>query len=160
MKIRNILIASAFAVSLQVSATDVYVYVANNYVPVASLGNIRKIINGDTQTTLISAKGDTVTVDNSAFTYITFHRTSIPVGIESAKSEKLKITYEDGAVRVSNSTTPKNISLISSDGAVFASITPADRDVVVSTAGIPAGVYVVRVITADGKKLTRKIIKK
>ena len=160
MKIRNILIASAFAVSLQVSATDVYVYVSGNYVPVASLGNIRKIINGDTQTALISAKGDTITVDNSAFTYITFHRTSIPVGIEGAKSESLKISYEGGAVRVSSPATPKNISLISSDGAVFASITPSGRDVVVSTAGIPAGVYVVRVITADGRKLTKKIIKK
>ena len=54
MRIRNILMASALAVSLQVSATDVYVYMSNNFVPITSLGNIRKIINGATETTLIS----------------------------------------------------------------------------------------------------------
>ena len=68
MRIRNILMASALAVSLQVSATDVYVYMSNNFVPITSLGNIRKIINGATETTLISTKGDTVTVENSSFT--------------------------------------------------------------------------------------------
>ena len=39
MRIRNILMASALAVSLQVSATDVYVYMSNNFVPITSLGN-------------------------------------------------------------------------------------------------------------------------
>ncbi len=160
MGIRKILTLSAFVVGLQASATDVYVYMAGNYVPVASLGNIRKIINGSTGTTLISAKGDTVNVENAAFTYITFHSTSIPVGIEIEKSAGTYITSEGGAVRVSSSATPQNISLISYDGAVFASITPTESDVVVSTAGIPVGVYVVSVVTADGKKLTKKIIKK
>ena len=153
MRIRNILMASALAVSLQVSATDVYVYMSNNFVPITSLGNIRKIINGATETTLISTKGDTVTVENSSFTYI-------PVGIESAKAQNLKISYEGGSVKVTNSSVPKNISLISSDGSVFSSFTPTDSEVVISTAGIPAGVYIVKVVTSDGKKLTKKIIKK
>jgi len=160
MRIRNILMASALAVSLQVSATDVYVYMSNNFVPITSLGNIRKIINGATETTLISTKGDTVTVENSSFTYITFHRTSLPVGIESAKAQNLKISYEGGSVKVTNSSVPKNISFISSDGSVFSSFTPTDSEVVISTAGIPAGVYIVKVVTSDGKKLTKKIIKK
>ena len=148
--------ASALAVSLQVSATDVYVYMSNNFVPITSLGNIRKIINGATETTLISIKGGHGYGGKLFFTYITFHRTSLPVGIESAKAQNLKISYEGGSVKVTNSSVPKNISLISSDGSVFSSFTPTDSEVVISTAGIPAGVYIVKVVTSDGKNSQRK----
>ena len=74
MKIKRIIIMSALAATaLHASATDVYVYASGNFKPLASLENVRKIINGTTLTTIISTKGDTVKVENAAFDYLTAH---------------------------------------------------------------------------------------
>ncbi len=148
------------AACLKASATDVYVYLSGNFTPVSSLENIRKIINGDPLTTLISTKGDTVVVENSAFSYITFHRTSLPVGIETTKTQNPTISYENGVVRVCNASKINRIELLTSDGAIFATIAPTSSDLVLSTHGIPAGIYIVNAVTVDGQRISKKIIKK
>ncbi len=161
MKTKRLIIASVlFTACLQASATDVYVYLDGNFTPVASLENIRKIITGDSLTTLISAKGDSAAVENEAFSYITFHRTSVPVGIGTTETQKPTISYENGVVRVCNAAKIRRVELITSDGAVFAKISPTSSDFVLSTHGIPAGVYVINATTTDGQRISKKFIKK
>lgn len=148
------------ATALHASATDVYVYASGNFKPLASLENVRKIINGTTLTTIISTKGDTVKVENAAFDYLTAHPTPVPVGIGNAKVASLKISCESGVVRVVSDSKIRSVSLVSSDGSEFARLEPVSADVALSTAAIPAGVYVVNAVTVDGKRMSKKFIKK
>lgn len=142
------------------SATDVFAYVSGNLKPVAEMGAIRKIVNGSETTTLISEKGDSVTIENAAFTYLTFHRTSVPTGITGAKTEGTSISYGGGVVRVVSAKPLRQIRLVASDGAEAGRIASPPADAAVSTLGLAPGVYIVEAVTTDGKRITKKIVKK
>lgn len=160
MKIKKLILASAFvAFALHAFATDVYVYKSGKFTPVAAVGNIYKIVRGDTGATLIDTKGDSVTVEYSLFNYIVFHRYSDAVGIADAKTQTPEIKYSDGVVSITG-IEASSVALFSTDGTEIASLTPASTDIKLSTYALPKGVYIVRVTAASGKKYSKKIIRR
>lgn len=155
--------AAVVACAAHASATDVFAYLAGNFKPVAEMGEIRKIVNNSETTTLISEKGDSVMIENAAFTYLTFHRTSVPTGIGSAKAgakAAVVVSYSDGVVRVTAPQPLRRISIVSADGSEVGRVESPTADAVISTYGLPAGVYIVSATTADGKHVSKKIVKK
>lgn len=148
------------AVALPSAATDVYVYTHGNLKPLSEMKSVRKIVHDGTTTMLISTKGDTVKLDYTTLNYITTHRTSIPVGVKSARSQGLSISREGGAVRVVAGTKLKSVVVLTTGGETVARLAPASTDVIISTDGMPAGVYIIAAETAAGDKATKKIVKK
>lgn len=148
------------AVALPAAATDVYVYASGNLKPLVEMVNVRKIVHDGTTTMFISTKGDTVKLGYTTLNYITTHRTSIPVGVKSARSRKLTISREGGAVRVVADAKLRSVAVMTTGGETVARLAPASADVIISTDGMPAGVYIITAETAAGDKATKKIVKK
>lgn len=143
-------------------AIDVYAYKDGSYKAVGSTLDMRKVITGAELTQIISSKGDTLTLENAAFSYILFHPKTIATGIaRAAKPQGLTISYDNGAIRIDAPEKLRSISIYSADGSKAAGIADAQsQDVVLSTLGLPAGVYVVEAVTASGKKANKKIVKR
>ena len=93
------LLLLAAAVCSPARAMDVYVYINGSYVPVNVSENIYKIVFEDEYTHFITASGETATLRNEAFSFLTFRKLETPVGINAAKAEAVTITYENEGIR-------------------------------------------------------------
>lgn len=151
-----LLLAAAFCSPAR--AMDVYVYINGSYVPVNVSENIYKIVFEDEYTHFITASGETATLRNEAFSFLTFRKLETPVGINAAKAEAVTITYENEGIRVKSASVPANVRIIDTAGNVMADITPRNADMFFSLCGMPAGVYIVT--AGGGKNVTIKKITK
>lgn len=140
------------------SAYDAYVYLSGNYVPVNVSNEIHAMIFDDEYTYFITEQNDTAMISNTAFTFITFHKVDVPVGISQVKASDVMISSENDGIRIKSNGIPASVKIIDAAGSVIADITPKSNDLFFSIVGLPAGIYVVKV--SDGAKTTVKKITK
>lgn len=74
-------------------------------------------------------------------------------------AEANTITYSEGEVKISNSDKNLwNVSIINMQGKVLSNVSTSNEEITINTSGFENGLYIVKILSASGEALERKIL--
>lgn len=142
------------------AAQDVFVYKGAGLDPVKSLANVRCIVFADAGVEFRLADGGSESFALDGFDYFTFfdRREAVSIADVSA-GNSVSVACDGESVIVESSGNISGVEICSAEGVKIAAAKPSGKSVRFSLSPYASGVYLVRV-TADGKAVLKKIIKK
>lgn len=161
MKCNKLLAGAAFALLFPAStikATDLYVYHSGNYTPVGTMLNAHKITFSNDSIFILSEKHVTQKASFANFDYLRFYKTPIPTAIQNINGETASILFNGEQISIQSPLLIKRVELISASATLLQRLTPRSNSLTYSVSELSAGVYLIKVITADGV-IVKKIIK-